>query len=211
MTSTHRFGAWLTTATRQYAYAIGAAVLYAAITIKYFWFTSEPFVAALSGAYGAVSVTLPSFVAVAIGLQQFAPQGFGARRSRGVALKGAPKLSPFSIPLLWQLLGALAAVGTVLAAVWGYGALQHVQGYDQAAAQCHAADIQAQLDAANRDLAIAHAAENQANRKTIELADREAVLNQRIKDYEDELSGDSAHHVCILSDADARRLSGLFR
>ena len=64
---------WVGRKARQYAYAIGAGVLFAGVTIKTFWFTSPELVTALTGDYSALTIGVAGFIAVAIGLQQLGP------------------------------------------------------------------------------------------------------------------------------------------
>jgi hypothetical protein len=59
---------------RHHIYAAGAGLLFAAVTLKVFWWSDAATATALAGEYSSICIGVPAFVAVAIGLQRFGPQ-----------------------------------------------------------------------------------------------------------------------------------------
>lgn len=76
--------AWLSKATRKYAYALWAAALITVVTIKMWWLTDPALVTALNGPYGALVTALSVLIAACIGIQHFSPQPgpYGDERRR---------------------------------------------------------------------------------------------------------------------------------
>lgn len=54
---------------RKHAYALAIGLLWGAVTVKFFWFTSEPFVEALGASYGMLTTVSLGFIAAVLGLQ----------------------------------------------------------------------------------------------------------------------------------------------
>lgn len=108
----------------------------------------------------------------------------------------------FNIPLL----GKYITLVCVSAAV---GLVAEGHGYGRAAAACHEAELRAQIEILNRDIAIAKSAAADAADRAEELDRSNADANQKVHDYENALAK-RKNDSCGLSDDDYRRLRDIY-
>lgn len=76
----------------------------------------------------------------------------------------------------------------------------------QEIAACRAADIKAELQAAQRDIDMQKSAAAQADKTALELRSYSAGLETRVKDYEAEIAKRPVADACRATDDDVRRL-----
>lgn len=107
--------------------------------------------------------------------------------------------------ILFSASVALKRVGIILVII-GAVCLAHMTGYSRGAsgarAECHEADLRAQLAAKNRDLSIQQATSAEAQSRATELQANAEELQQKVRDYEAELSKQPIRSACALTPAD---------
>lgn len=98
----------------------------------------------------------------------------------------------------------MVVVGVGYAGLYGYN-----HGLESARAECQAEALRARLVIAERDLAIAKAAAEDAGTRASGIEAAAAVAERKVKDYEAELAARPAIPACRLDERDAQRLRSI--